>query len=329
MNLFDNVLAHKDSLKQIKGGWMAGPEYIEGYWKNTVGDLSEAKYFDFTDLIPLYRSHRDSKGLEWERDIHNARPPFEKTFIVFQYNDAQQLGILLSRITYERPNAIKLMLNQITDAGRELWAKEIALAVIAGRDHVNPPIPVIYHTSIFYQAKNGELHYIPAGPIVCMDELGRPLSKPFLDMNILTAAREMSPEDADVMQAEWENISINTLPVWFYLQLLNCKNVETVRTPPDAKLNRARIRRGKLPLSEKYTLRVNLPGMRRTGAAVESKGDSEGKRRQHFVRGHLATYTKEKPLFGKHVGTFWIPAQIRGSVEVGKVEKDYKGKATA
>ena len=44
----------------------------------------------------------------------------------------------------------------------------------------------------------------------------------------------------------------------------------------------------------------------------------------HAVRAHYATYTKERPLFGKYVGRFYVPAHFRGKPENGFVTKDYK-----
>jgi len=52
--------------------------------------------------------------------------------------------------------------------------------------------------------------------------------------------------------------------------------------------------------------------------------DPESTRRKHFCRGHYATYTKDKPLFGKYVGTFYKSPHVRGNAEVGTIVKDYK-----
>lgn len=48
--------------------------------------------------------------------------------------------------------------------------------------------------------------------------------------------------------------------------------------------------------------------------------------REHSVRGHIAVYTEEKPLFGnpKNVGPIWISPHIRCRGTEGKVIKDYE-----
>jgi len=44
----------------------------------------------------------------------------------------------------------------------------------------------------------------------------------------------------------------------------------------------------------------------------------------HLVRGHFKTYSAERPLFGKYVGTYWHQAHTRGNIEAGEVAKDYE-----
>lgn len=48
--------------------------------------------------------------------------------------------------------------------------------------------------------------------------------------------------------------------------------------------------------------------------------------REHSVRGHIAVYTKEKPLFGnpKLVGPVWISPHVRNRGTEGKIVKDYE-----
>jgi hypothetical protein len=55
-------------------------------------------------------------------------------------------------------------------------------------------------------------------------------------------------------------------------------------------------------------------------------GEAGPVRRLHFARGHFKHYTKDKPLFGKYVGTVWCPEHVRGAVTRGAVVKDYRVK---
>lgn len=51
-------------------------------------------------------------------------------------------------------------------------------------------------------------------------------------------------------------------------------------------------------------------------------------RREHTVRGHIAVYTKDKPLFGnpKNVGPIWISPHVRNKGTEGRIIKDYEVK---
>lgn len=105
----------------------------------------------------------------------------------------------------------------------------------------------------------------------------------------------------------------------------NCKNVEQVEEEspyPSRQARRAAERRGEPKPPRFYTLRINPNAMRKQS---EGSGVVSGRELSlHIVRGHFATYTEERKLFGKHAGTFWVPAHVRGSQDVGVVGKDYE-----
>ena len=49
-----------------------------------------------------------------------------------------------------------------------------------------------------------------------------------------------------------------------------------------------------------------------------------GQKRLHQVRGHFSTYTDAAPLFGRAVGTFWIPPHMRGVASLGSTRQTIK-----
>jgi hypothetical protein len=57
---------------------------------------------------------------------------------------------------------------------------------------------------------------------------------------------------------------------------------------------------------------------------TSSAGGETIPRSAHIVRGHFATYSEDKPLLGKYVGTFWRPSHVRGSQDAGEIVKDYR-----
>lgn len=105
----------------------------------------------------------------------------------------------------------------------------------------------------------------------------------------------------------------------------HCKNVsmQEHRTPP--KVAKKRAKAGK-PIGTTYKTLVIDPMKEtlRTEGNIEKNGL---KKALHICRGHFATYTEDKPLFGKVTGTFWKPMHVRGNKKRGEVKKDYAIKA--
>ncbi|MBX9877677.1 MAG: hypothetical protein K2Y22_04395 [Candidatus Obscuribacterales bacterium] len=97
------------------------------------------------------------------------------------------------------------------------------------------------------------------------------------------------------------------------LCLLNCKNLLVpIDVIPSERLNKARQRRGKLPLVSHKLLRLRLDVQNdRSNGSSCSNRDS---RRLHLVRGHFKA---------RKSGLYWWSPFVRGSKELGLVTKDY------
>ena len=115
------------------------------------------------------------------------------------------------------------------------------------------------------------------------------------------------------------NIAVNTLRLLSFLGLLCCKNILIEQHNPDAKLQKARKKRGKLPLFSYHTLVIKPTGKRQ-----ESIPRNLWDNRVHLCRGHFKTYTEDKPLFGHITGRFWWQPTVRGRNREGVVMKDYE-----
>jgi len=114
--------------------------------------------------------------------------------------------------------------------------------------------------------------------------------------------------------------SLSVVPM-LAISLANCKNVArrdaTDVEGPDVKW----IRRQKAPTIKYHVLDINpMKEVLRTEGGSETNGL---KKALHICRGHFATYTADKPLFGNIVGTVWKPAHVRGDIKQGAVVKDY------
>jgi hypothetical protein len=128
--------------------------------------------------------------------------------------------------------------------------------------------------------------------------------------------------------AEWgynndEAVFLGLLPVLMTISFMHCKNVTIQSTEPSAKLQKARERRGKLPLFTFKTLEIK-PMVKIL--KEEGESDTKGlKHALHICRGHFKDFSQGLGLGRGHAhGLYWWDSQVRGNREVGAVIKDYK-----
>lgn len=113
---------------------------------------------------------------------------------------------------------------------------------------------------------------------------------------------------------------------WMAIGIANCKNITTstaTTRPTTSKKDRKKRR------PETTYQVINLPTpTRRSGTNAKPGEDTQGKSatRLHTVRGHFKTYTKEKPLMGMHVGTYWWSWTARGNADNGEIISTYNVK---
>jgi hypothetical protein len=126
---------------------------------------------------------------------------------------------------------------------------------------------------------------------------------------------EDTEDDAVLKQRSTMNIMLAQV-------IMHCKNVITQPKPKAPEVVRKWERKHAFsPVT--YRTIIIQPLMTTISAAggVSTLGI---KRAAHIVRGNWATYTEEKPLFGKVVGKFFRPAHRRGDEALGTVEKKYQ-----
>lgn len=103
------------------------------------------------------------------------------------------------------------------------------------------------------------------------------------------------------------------------LQEIN-KSVEVEYVKPTRQIRRKTLRKEGYEPEPFYLLRLDKSRKRYYPGY---KGASQKTQRSHSVRGHFRHYSPERPLFGKHVGTFFIPAHVRGAKSLGELKKGY------
>lgn len=107
----------------------------------------------------------------------------------------------------------------------------------------------------------------------------------------------------------------------YFLNLLTCKNIEvrTKEEKPSSKL----LKKDKI-LERTSDIIIKLPGK---GVVYENETIKEVKFNERSKigavgqkRGHFKTFTEERPLFGKHVGTWWWSPVFQSKKRNYKVE---------
>lgn len=119
------------------------------------------------------------------------------------------------------------------------------------------------------------------------------------------------------------NIVTLSIPALYSIMLLNCKNIR-LEEEPGAKMKRMLNKHKKDSRKKEVYKVLVIDAMKPKSRSDHESVETGIKRSFHVCRGHLRTYTEEKPLFGKYSGTYFIPAHVRGDKEIGEVEKDYK-----
>lgn len=103
--------------------------------------------------------------------------------------------------------------------------------------------------------------------------------------------------------------------------LINCSNTGfREEAPKYSRQMRRRLERKGLPLVSFKRLMVKPHSQ---SAHSDSQAEGEGKVAIHLVRGHFKTFTEDRPLFGKYIGTYWWQSMVRGS-DQRFVIKDYE-----
>lgn len=106
------------------------------------------------------------------------------------------------------------------------------------------------------------------------------------------------------------------------LDFMSCPKVAVTDATEKEGPSRKWMKRQGLPEIRYHTLNITpMKELLRTVGGIEQNTFQKA---MHLCRGHWAHYTADKPLFGKFTGTFWKPAHVRGSVEQGIVDKDYR-----
>jgi hypothetical protein len=115
-------------------------------------------------------------------------------------------------------------------------------------------------------------------------------------------------------------------PAMLAFGLMNCKNITTRQQDGTIRLPSTYRQRKKTKSSTtlhpiRYHV-IDLPQPASTPG--QGLGDGQRETARHGVRGHFKNYTTERPLMGRHTGTYWWGWHVRGNANIGEVVSDYR-----
>tara|TARA_B100000949_G_scaffold212401_1_gene206532 strand:- start:101 stop:532 length:432 start_codon:yes stop_codon:yes gene_type:complete len=115
-----------------------------------------------------------------------------------------------------------------------------------------------------------------------------------------------------------------TKALLFAIGMMNCSNVGTVEVEPAKRLSKKREKRYGTPLTQYRVIQVRPHLTARSGPHSDSERTVSEGTPLHICRGHFKTYEEDRPLMGRHTGTFWWKAQVRGAKEQGEIVHQYE-----
>lgn len=253
--------------------------------------LPGAARIDIQNVADYMYMGTDQEEWEWETDFPNLAPPFESFWMEWtqpKTSVSREMGVT----HYQGPD-LRIAVFWEGFQREDGWTLRGSSFSGAGKTGVGPNVMLT-------------MEIRPDGSLARLPQVSVPHNP------------RMDEPGADARGGEF-------LAAGLAISFMHCKNVALEDAPPAGtrQQRRAEQRQGIEHAQFKTLIIDPMKKVLRTEGGIEKNGL---KKALHICRGHFATYTEDKPLFGRHVGTFWKPAHVRGSADAGTVYKDYRVK---
>jgi hypothetical protein len=314
----------------VRGNWhilpdlveWAGPETAQGVWRAITESAKGAVAFDVSNVASFFYAH-PQEVWSWTDDFPNLAPPFNLFWM-----ECERPPRLWSKEEGERDVGLFqerwgcLFAAGPNDDATMQWISGLASesAADALRAQLPPDEGWLVVSTLLIQVRGAGV----IGPWVYHVWPVRPDGRIKENPVVLSPIRKAT-HDAVTNPGRW-NCYAEMFPFGLAISFLHCKNVKVgdagTRLKP---VEQRRAERAGAPVIRFKTLEIEP--MRRVLAREGQSGTTGLQRALHICRGHFATYSPERPLFGRLSGTFWVPAHVRGTAEAGMVGKDYRVKS--
>lgn len=296
-------------IDQIRAGlcqtpeWWRGDNLMEKELAVFASDTRTATVVVADNVSRYYHEVSDKDEWEVSTDFPNIAPPLDVMWMEARASHVINSKGVLRREDHRVESFGALFKSTEKEAGG--WVIGAAVYLKQRGELVRGPLGVTM------------LNVDPAGRYIEADvrmrngQIGVPVMVPF--------ANRLDQQSQDVITQCCVDV---VKPFLLALSFMHCKNVVRHEVEQPAPLSKKWQKRHGRPLVRYHVL--DIDPMREV---LRSEGQSEEvglKRALHICRGHFATYTADKPLFGRVTGTFWKPQHVRGNKEAGLVLKDYR-----
>lgn len=308
--------------------------------------LKEATVVDITNVVDYLNALDGETDVEmptvvppWNIAFYQARSPHHYRRVRSDYKSgpayflgSEHYGVIV--ITYRKPDKSQYSIDEIIETLPDIASQRecirpchwLVVAMLFLQDTIQSvgtricwPI-----NSIFFLGPNGNFAQEQNESLGILTDYGLEL----IDDLIRAGKREYQREEA---YSRLRRIIASHCAHYYFTPVLlanafaHCKNVKISEMPPEPQrpLKNSQKRRGvqQVPHYSYHVLDIEpMKEVLRTEGQSEKTGLT---RALHICRGHFATYTDEKPLFGRVTGTFWKPMHVRGSIKAGIAAKDY------
>lgn len=276
-------------------------------------DVAQAVQFEASNVAEFAFSHGFRKEWNIVDDVPCWLPPFPELFLEYRLPPAakdQDMGVFSENVPHALGHLISTRESNAEDCAS--WFPESGK-----RDRVRFLVSVA--SAVRFSAEA-----VATVPIIQrrfgFDGQGRMVAGR-TDFPLTCCIDHDSKEWKDALYYISGYMECFSIPMILALGFLHCKNVVQTIAEPDRDLNRARRKAGLKPFVRYRTINIEpMKQVLRTEGGIETNGLRKA---LHIARGHFATYTADRPLFGRFVGTVWRPAHTRGTLKQGVVVSDY------
>lgn len=304
----------------------------EGIFEASSPFLPDATVVDVSNVAKYFASSMDGMMLT-KREVPNLAPPFPHCWFEFKcpwhsITESKEIARMLKSWSFEGIQGAFPMPSRIgvlMIAGDTKYDPETVDATVGEFFDLDQ---IRWSMSLFLYLEYGKGKPIE-GPkshlALGIEPDGKLTGGP--DDDLQAVSRVYGPVDQkdDVTFNFATTVSmVYIAPALLAINFMHCKNVSLDENVPPQKASRKHERKHGQPLTKYYTLAIEPMGQ--TAKHNSANGEGFGKS-LHICRGHFATYTEEKPLFGRVTGTFWKSQHVRGSKQYGEVVKDYAVKS--